>query len=191
MNKKTVFAGEDELETDEAHQVSELVSYLALILAPRLQSPTRNCTASWRYLRNTYNQNSDKQRKQKLAVTSTSRHRSNVKTHQSSPSRWEKGRIRAEYPRRARGSPGRDGNPLFIPFSGPTPPPPPPPPPAPSATSGIDEIDCGGCISSPTWGNRARGGEVGMLSSSPYPLRPIPPSLPPPLKRKGVRKHCY
>lgn len=45
---------------------------------------------------------------------------------------------------------------------------------APSTTSGIDEIDCGGCISKrgPTWGSSPRGGGDGMLYSPPCPSAP-------------------
>lgn len=43
---------------------------------------------------------------------------------------------------------------------------------APSATSGIDEIDCGGCISKrgPTWGSSPLGGGDALLT--PYPSAP-------------------
>lgn len=43
---------------------------------------------------------------------------------------------------------------------------------APSTTSGIDEIDCGGCISKrgPTWGSSSLRGGDGMLYSPPLPI---------------------
>ena len=71
----------------------------------------------------------------------------------------------------------------------------------PSATSGIDEIDCGGCITesfascgvalsvSPVrggWREWMNEGEDGGPDSSFPPTRSLPP-----LKRKRVRKHCY
>lgn len=67
-----------------------------------------------RYLHNTFNQNSSESQKQKVSMTSVSRHRSNVKIHQR-PLSW-KGRGR-ESTKRARGCRGRDSDPPFIPFS--------------------------------------------------------------------------
>ena len=71
----------------------------------------------------------------------------------------------------------------------------------PSATSGIDEIDCGGCITesfascgvalsvSPV---RGGGGGGRTKERMEGPTRPSsPPRSLPPLKRKRVRKHCY
>jgi len=41
-----------------------------------------------RYLHNSFNQNSSESRKQKISMTSVSRHRSNVKIHQQPPLSW-------------------------------------------------------------------------------------------------------
>lgn len=65
----------------------------------------------------------------------------------------------------------------------------------PSATSGIDEIDCGGCITELRFmrggatREAVRGKNEERVKGPAHP--PDTPVTPPPLKRKRVRKHCY
>lgn len=176
---QTEYKGREKLEIDKTHQIPESLNRPRPSHLPFFHSQSTVLPLQC-YLHNTFNQNSCESQKQKASMTSVSWHRSNVKIHQRPLSRRIAG-TGGESTKRARSCRGRDSDPLFIPFSAF------PSLHAPSATSSIDEIDCGGCISKrgPTWGNNAARGQRWHAHPLPLLLSPLP------LKRKGVRKHCY